>query len=66
MHSEKGALVIGKLKGLTYDLLEHPIYSPDSAPAEFHLLSNSKKCLTGKRLGSNEEVMARVGTHKNK
>jgi len=38
-----------------YELLEHPPYSPDLAPSDFHLFPNLKKFVVGKRFGSNEE-----------
>lgn len=52
----KGALAMGKLRDLRYDLLDHPPYSPDLAPSDFHLFPNLKKFVSGKRFASNEEV----------
>jgi len=48
----------GKLRDLKYELLEHPSYSPDLAPSDFHLFPNLKKFVAGKRFRSNEEVIA--------
>jgi len=38
--------------------LEHPPYSPDLAPSDFHLFLNLKKFVAGKHFRSNEEVIA--------
>lgn len=39
-----------------WDILPHPPYSPDLAPSDYHLFTNLKKHLGGKRLNSDEEV----------
>lgn len=41
--AHKGALAMGKLLDLGYDLLGHPPYSPDLAPSVFHLFPNVNK-----------------------
>lgn len=56
----KGALAMGKLRDLGYDLLGHPPYSPDLAPSDFHLFPNLKKFISGKRFASNKEVEGAV------
>ncbi|CAK9833213.1 Histone-lysine N-methyltransferase SETMAR [Anthophora retusa] len=56
--AHRGVLAMAKLKELHYELLEHPPYSPDLAPSDFHLFPNLKKFLRGKRFSSNEEVIA--------
>jgi hypothetical protein len=38
----------------------HPLYSPDLAPSDFHLLTNVKHFFGSKRLRSNEEVKKSV------
>jgi histone-lysine N-methyltransferase SETMAR len=58
--AHKSALTISKLTELKYELLEHPPYSPDLAPSDFHLFPNLKKSLRGKRFSSNEEVIAAI------
>lgn len=58
--AHKSALTISKLTELKYELLEHPPYSPDLAPSDFHLFPNLKKSLRGKHFSSNEEVIAAV------
>ncbi|GIY64426.1 putative DD34D transposase [Caerostris darwini] len=52
----KAALAMGKLWDLRYDLLDHPPYSPDLAPSDFHLFQDLRKFVSGKRFASNEEV----------
>ena len=51
---------MGKLRDLHYELLEHPPYSPDLAPPDFHLFLKLKHFLAGERFSSNEEVVAAV------
>ena len=48
----------GKFSELGYELLPHPLYSPDLVPSDYWLFANLKKMLQGKRFGSNEEVIA--------
>jgi histone-lysine N-methyltransferase SETMAR len=40
--------------------LEHPPYSPDLAPSDFHLFPKLKIFLAGQRFSSNQEVIAAV------
>jgi [histone H3]-lysine36 N-dimethyltransferase SETMAR len=61
VHKCSKALV--KLKELHYRLLEHPPYSPDLAPSDFHLFPNLKKFLRGKRFSNNDEVIATVNEY---
>jgi histone-lysine N-methyltransferase SETMAR len=39
--THKSVLVMGKLRELHYELLEHPPYSPDLAHSDFYLFPNS-------------------------
>jgi histone-lysine N-methyltransferase SETMAR len=48
-----------KIKKLQWGLLEHPSYSLDSAPSDFHMFGkkrNKKKHFGGKRFADDEEV----------
>jgi len=38
------------------EILEHPPYSPDPAPSDFHLFPNMKKHLRAKRFKSHDDV----------
>jgi histone-lysine N-methyltransferase SETMAR len=51
---------MGKLKDLHYELLKHPLYSPDLAPSDFYLFPKLKLFLAGQRFSSNQEVIATV------
>jgi histone-lysine N-methyltransferase SETMAR len=53
-------LALGKLRDLHYELLEHPPYSPDLAPSDFHLFPKLKIFLAGQRFPSNKETIAAV------
>lgn len=43
-----------------FDLLDHPAYSPDLAPSDFHLFPKLKKDIRGKHYESNSEVISVV------
>jgi histone-lysine N-methyltransferase SETMAR len=45
-----------RLQDLQWELLEHPPYSPDLAPSDFHLSGTLKKYVGGKRFADDEEV----------
>jgi len=51
--AHKSVLAMGKLRGLHYELLEHPPYSPGLAPSDFCLFPKLKLFLAGQRLSSN-------------
>jgi hypothetical protein len=36
--------------------MDHPAYSPDSAPGNFHLFKDLENALRGKRFETNDEV----------
>ena len=56
--AHSSAIATAKLVELRYELLPHPLYSPDLAPCDFFLCPNMKKWLGGMRFKSNEEVIA--------
>ena len=47
-----------KLAYLTFQCLDHPPYSPDLAPSDYHLFSGLKKLLKVRQFSSVEEVIA--------
>jgi hypothetical protein len=47
---------------LQWELLEHPPYSPDLAPSDFHLFGLLKNHLSGKRFVDEEAVERRRGS----
>ena len=40
-----------------FQCLDHPPYSPDLAPSDYHLFSGLKKQLNGRHFSSDAEVM---------
>ena len=42
--------------------MDHPPYSPDHAPSDFHLFLHLKKHLAGKKVGDDGEVQEEVMT----
>jgi hypothetical protein len=51
---------MGKLRDMHYKLLEHPPYSPDFTPSDFHLFPKLKLFLTGQCFSSNQEAIVAV------
>jgi hypothetical protein len=51
---------MGKLRDLHYELLEHPLCSPDLAPPDFCLFPKLKLFFAGHRFSSNQEAIAAV------
>lgn len=45
-----------KIQKFGWEQFDHPPYSPDLAPSDYHLFLNLKRELGGKRFGSDEEV----------
>ena len=44
------------LEKFKWDILDHPPYSPDLAPSDFHLFLHLKKHLAGKKFDDHDEV----------
>jgi histone-lysine N-methyltransferase SETMAR len=44
------------LRRYNWEVLDHPPYSPDLAPSDFHLFGPLKKHLGGRRLATDGEV----------
>jgi len=47
---------------LGYQCLDHPPYSPDLAPSDYHLFPGPKKQLKGRRFSSEAEVIVAAET----
>ena len=56
-------VTMAKIHKLGYELLPRPAYSPDLASCDYFLFQNLKKCLVGKRFGSNEEVITETNAY---
>jgi hypothetical protein len=48
------------LKKLKWEAMEHPAYSPDLAPSDFHLFGPLKEALRGRRFSGDDDVKAAV------
>ena len=46
-----------------FEVLPHPLYSPDMAPSDFYLFPKLKSNLSGTQFGSNEGVMTVVNEY---
>ena len=51
-----------KLAYLVFQCLDHPPYSPDLAPSDYHLFPGLKKQLKGRHSSSDAEVIAAAET----
>jgi len=49
-------LTINTIRQLNWEVLEHPAYSPDVAPSDFHRLGALKNVLRGRRFSTDDEV----------
>jgi histone-lysine N-methyltransferase SETMAR len=58
--ANKSVLAMAKLRYVLYELLEHPLYSPDLAPSDFCLFPKLKLSLAGQCFSSNQEVITAV------
>ena len=47
-----------KIRDLGFKLLEHPPYSPDLAPADYHIFPQLKKSLKGRKFSFEEVIKA--------
>ena len=56
------AATVKTVQQLGFELLQHPPYSPDLAPSDYHIFSPLKEALRGRRFTSNEEVKEAVHT----
>ena len=51
-----------KLAYLGFQYFDHPLYSPDMAPSNYHLFPGLKKQLKGRHFSSDAEVIAAAET----
>jgi len=51
-----------KLAYLGFQCFDHPLYSPDLAPSDYHLFPGLKKQLKGRQFSSDAEVIAAAET----
>lgn len=51
------------LKKFKWEVFEHPPYSPDLAPSDYHLFRELKSWLGGQRFATNEELQDAVKTY---
>jgi hypothetical protein len=54
------AHTVDTLRALKFEVLEHPPYSPDLAPSDFHLFGRMKEHLRGQKFAYDNEVMEAV------
>ena len=52
----------GLIKLFGWEIFDHPSYSPDLSPSDYHLFSKMKVWLATQRFDTNEELMDGVNT----
>ena len=57
---DKCKIVQAAIRQAGFIELNHPVYSPDIAPSDYHLFSNLKKFLGDKNLSSDDETVTAV------
>ena len=64
-HGRKSVAVATKdlLKKFNWEVFDHPPYSPDLAPSDFHLFRKLKAWLGGQRFAANDELQDAVKTY---
>ncbi|KAJ4427817.1 hypothetical protein ANN_25545 [Periplaneta americana] len=60
LHDNAAVSVREKINKFDWEVLQHPPYSPDLAPSDFHLFGLMKKFLTGHRFATDAEVQSTV------
>jgi histone-lysine N-methyltransferase SETMAR len=53
-------LTINTIRQLNWEVLEHPAYSPDLAPSDFHLFGPLKNAVRGRRFAADDELKEAV------
>jgi hypothetical protein len=59
-HPHAAARTQAVLKEFGWEVFEHPVYSPDLAPSDFHLFPKLKEFLGGKHMETDAEVKETV------
>ena len=54
----KSIKLVAKLHELDFEMLSHPLYSPDLVPGDFFLFSYLKRMLAEKKFGADEGKIA--------
>lgn len=58
--AHKSAVAMAALHASGFTQIDHPPYSPDLAPSDFHLFPSMKRALSGVRFQSNDELINAV------
>ena len=61
-HTWTAAATVETVRQLGFELLQHPPYSPDLAPSNYHIFDPLKEALCRRRFTSDEEVKEAVHT----
>ena len=59
-HLHTAAHAVDTLCALKFEVLQHPPYSPDLAPSDFHMFGPMKEHLGGQKFADDNEVMEAV------
>jgi transposase len=61
-HTSTAARTRALLKHFSWELFDHPLYSPHLSPSDYHLFTYLKICLRSQGFSNNEELMEGVKT----
>jgi len=59
-HPHTAAHTVETLQKLKFEVLAHPLYSPDLDPSDYHLFGPLKEALRGRRFTSDQELKEAV------
>ena len=58
--SHKSAVAMAAIRKAGFEMLDHPPYSPDLAPSDYHLFPRMKRAISGRRFSTDQEVIEEV------
>lgn len=58
--AHRSEVALEAIRNAGFDILDHPPYSPDLAPSDFHLFPKLKEHIRGTKFADNDAVMAAV------
>ena len=58
--AHNSVVAMAAVRNCSFELVDHPSYSPDLAPSDFFLFPKMKKHLAGKRYQTDDEVISAV------
>ena len=57
----KAKMTIDKIRGMGWEVIPHPPYSPDIAPSDYYLFRSLQHFLSGKKFDSRDVIHSAIG-----